>query len=220
MSNENTLHTYIKDMICNDSSCQEIKLGSYYADVKIGNRVYEVQTKYLYKLCEKIEYYLECGYDVEVVYPLVEHKSCQYIKDNKIQKVTKRSHVGKIQDSLYEIYSIRKFIGKISIKIVSLDLVDSRVVDSDKAVERKNSTSDDKIPTKINYILELKEYKDFYKLLPSGLENEFTSKDFLAVSKMKKAYVGYALRVLEHTGIIERNGHIGRYIKYRVIAPN
>lgn len=218
MSNENTLHQYLKDMITKDSSCQEIKVGSYYADVKIGNKVYEIQTRYLYKLKDKLEYYLKCGYDIEVIYPLVEHKSCQYILDGVIQKTTKRSTVGKIQDSLYEIYSIREFIGKINIKIVVLDLIDYRIVKSENAVTRRNSTASDKIPAQISNILELRESRDFIKMVPASLKEEFTSKNFLADSKMNKAYVGYALRVLEDTGVIVRDGHVGRFIRYRRLS--
>ena len=214
MSNESALHKLLKDSISKDSSCQEVKLGNYIADVKVGNKVYEIQTKDLYRLKDKIRYYLSCGYDICVIYPLVEHKKYQYKVNGVVKKETRRSHVGKIQDSLYEIYSIREFIGKIEIKIVSIDLVDSIRVSEGCALTRKNGTCKEKIPQKINEIWCLRNTGDFKVMIPQGLEREFTSKNFVACSKMKKSYAGYALNVLEFTGIIKRDGHIGRCIKY------
>lgn len=66
---EKTLHNVLKRAVEPDTSCHEIPVGRYVADVRNAHGFFEIQTRSLYKLKEKAAFFLEQG-PLTVVYPV------------------------------------------------------------------------------------------------------------------------------------------------------
>ena len=65
---EKKLHAALKRFYAKDSTCLEVPLGRFVADVFDGERVVEVQTRQFARLEKKLRFFLE-RYPVTVVYP-------------------------------------------------------------------------------------------------------------------------------------------------------
>ncbi|MBR1563704.1 MAG: hypothetical protein IJ645_10920, partial [Ruminococcus sp.] len=66
---EKTLHAVLKTYFEPDPDSQEIRVGSFVADICCENGIIEIQTRQFYRLVKKLEAFLEYA-DVTVVYPL------------------------------------------------------------------------------------------------------------------------------------------------------
>ena len=69
---EKTIHAILKYYLEPNASCHEIRVGSFFADIKNEQGIFEIQTRQFYKLQGKLAVFLE-QYPVTVVYPIVRH---------------------------------------------------------------------------------------------------------------------------------------------------
>ena len=73
--NEKRLHRVLKEFVCEDESCFEVKLGGSVADVFCDGVITEIQTGSFYPLKKKIEgYLLSTEYSVRIVHPIISEK--------------------------------------------------------------------------------------------------------------------------------------------------
>ena len=68
--NEHTLHGVLKNLFEPDTTKQEIKIGRYIADIADDNKIIEIQTRDFSKFRKKLQYFLDIGKEVRVVYPV------------------------------------------------------------------------------------------------------------------------------------------------------
>ena len=66
---EKTVHSTLKQYLSGDLANQEIKIGSYYADVCVDGHIFEIQTRQFSKLQNKLEFFLK-EHPVTIVYPV------------------------------------------------------------------------------------------------------------------------------------------------------
>ena len=66
---EKTVHSTLKQYLSGDLAYQEIKIGSYYADVCIDGHIFEIQTRQFNKLRSKLDFFLK-DHPVTVVFPV------------------------------------------------------------------------------------------------------------------------------------------------------
>ena len=66
---EKRLHAALKRYYAPDSSCLEVPIGRYVADVFDGERIVEIQTRQFARLAGKLQFFLE-RYPTTVVYPM------------------------------------------------------------------------------------------------------------------------------------------------------
>ena len=71
---EYQLHRELKAYFMADPLFHEQPVGPYVADIRCGNEIVEIQSKDLYKMKAKLDYYLSEGFSVTVVYPVVLEK--------------------------------------------------------------------------------------------------------------------------------------------------
>lgn len=199
---EKSVHAQLKNLIA-DEKFQEIKCGRYVADIKIDNTIYEIQTQQFKKLIPKLEYYISCGYNIVVVYPLIQQSYINYIDElNDIVDRRKSSYKRYIQDIFKELYWIKDYIvnEQIKLTIVALEVEEYKQLNG---VSKYRATKIDKVPTKVVSSIDLCKIDDFYKFLPDTLPKEFDSNMYKKHTHSRSKYLGSGLKMLRELGIIQ-----------------
>ena len=111
-----------------------------------------------------------------------------------------------------ELYWIVDYLDNplVELNIILLDVEEYKYLDGYEQNSKKRATKIDKVPTKINEIIQIKSISDLTKFLPDTLPEKFTSKDFIKYSKCNKRWAGSGLKMLRDKGIIniiEKHGN-------------
>lgn len=221
---EKVLHRTLKYYLCNDEQYHEIKVskeskGVLFADIKIDNQIYEIQTRSFNALREKLAEFLK-KYQVTVVYPIASHKTIFKINDeNHLISNKKSPKKGNPLEIFYELYKIKIYLNNpnLSFKIIMLDMDEYR-----KEVKKKHYRSSGyerivQIPKKIERIINLKSKDDYLNLLNEYQLNEnFISKEFAKATHLTIKKAGVVLNVLTSMEIISRIGKVNRSYLYRL----
>ena len=96
--NEKKLHKTLKKLYALEYSGKtEVKNGPYIADIECPEKkIIEIQTSTVSSLAKKIEYFLNEGFSVKVVYPLPEVKRIRTLDQNGKTVSERKSPVKKI----------------------------------------------------------------------------------------------------------------------------
>ena len=106
---EKTVHSTLKQYLSRDLSCQEIKIGSYYADVCVEDHIFEIQTRQFNKLRAKLDFFLT-EHPVTVVYPITNYNYLRWVTPNtgEITAPKKSTRHGNPLQVFAELYRIRR----------------------------------------------------------------------------------------------------------------
>lgn len=204
---EKSVHSTIKDYLEPNKENQEVKVGKYIADIKNENNIIEIQTKDFKKLIPKINYYLECKYNVKIIYPIIMEKYTNWVDKETHQIVERRKSPikGSIQDFLIELYWVYEYLEKeeFNISLVLINAEEYKYLDGYGHNNKKHATKIDKIPTKIIKEINIGSIDELSILIPDTLNKEFTSKDFIKESRCKKKWIGSGIKLLREIGVIE-----------------
>ena len=209
--NEKIIHAALKNYFAPFSDEQEVKIGSFFADAVNENGIFEIQTKQLYKLREKLAVFLEST-RVNLVHPFICESKTLFINGEgeivKREKPRKNSSWLKIFE---ELYSIRNFLRNDNLKIIIVKLKAEKIVSFDggeipdlrnKNVRKKCKI--EKIPTEIVEEIRFEKAEDFRRLLPEKLPENFTKKEFCKAAG--EANSSLRLEVLREIGIVKAVG--------------
>lgn len=216
---EKFIHQFLKYFICEDSSKHEIIIGNRVADCVINNHIYEIQTRSLYKLKDKLSLFLK-EYKVTVVFPVYNSKLVKYIDENgEVVSVRKSPKKGCPLDLLPELYALYRFLENpnFAIKIIIMEIEETQTTRIDK-YKRKKRTPIDKYPLDIIDIIDITSSNSLRNILPKELldNQSFTANDFNRLVKLKGRKASNALQVLKKLNIIEFIGKDNRKYLYRV----
>jgi len=105
---EKRLHAALKRYYAPDSSCLEVPIGRYVADVFDGTRIVEIQTKQFARLVGKLHFFLE-RYPTTVVYPMPRTRYLVWTdpETGETKPPRKSPVIGKPLDAFHELYHIR-----------------------------------------------------------------------------------------------------------------
>lgn len=216
---ERTLHAALKRYFEPDTSKHEIKYKGYIADILREGEIIEIQTRGLYRLRRKLSVMLE-EMRVTLVYPVTRRKWLVWVDPETGEAVSKRRSpkVGRCCDALFELYGVRELLTNPSLRlrVVMTDVEEYRRLDGWSKNKKRGSTRSERIPVEIGEIIEIDRPEDFEKLLPDGLESEFTADDFHRAGGMSLKGAQTALNVLGYVGAVERVGKKGRAYLWRV----
>ena len=216
---EKSIHSLVKDYIEPNKEYQEVKVGNYIADIKKDNVIYEIQTQQFKKLLGKINYYIKNNYKTIIVYPIAQNKYINWVEPSSMDIVERRKtpHKGVIQDMFKELYWIVDYLEHplVELNIILLDAEEYKYLDGYGQNCKKRATKIDKVPTKVNEIIQIKSIKDLSKFIPNTLPENFTSKDFIKHSKCNKRWAGSGLKMLREKGIIQIVGKQGSSFIYK-----
>jgi len=216
---ERSLHKILKFYLEPDESFHEIKVNGSIADIKKGDEIIEIQTRSMSRLLPKLEKFLP-DHKVTVVYPLDHTKYIRWI-DKKTGETTERRKSPKsatVFDSVYELYNIRRFIGdrNLSLKLIFLNVEEYRYRNEMAFGKRRNKVRAERIPTSIEYAVDIREPDDYRIFIPNGLADHFSVADFNRAVGGRFSYGYSAISILRAAGLVDDGERIGRSIKYKL----
>lgn len=218
---EKTLHALLKNYFEPDEEKQEVKVGSYYADIFTGSEIIEIQTRQFNRLRDKLEIFL-AEYPVTVVYPVLGKKWLYWV--DRESGVVSSGRVSNRRGSVYEVcielYRIKQYLKnpKLRVQVLVLEAEEYRYLDGWGKDRKKGATKCDKIPTRIMGELCLNSLADYRLLLPEGLPEEFGTQEFSKTAHISRSLAQMVLNILYDTGTVERVGKQGNAWIYRACA--
>lgn len=219
---EKTLHSILKNYFEPNEEKQERKISGFVADIQKENQIIEIQTRQFNRLRKKLDAFLTIT-DVMVVYPVVRTKWLVWIDEDTGETTKKRKSpkCGKPYEAFYELYKIKNYLKNPRFKlcIVMLDAVEYRSLNGWSANKKKGSTRYERIPTEIVDGIYINNIRDYVKLIPDGLGEQFTSKDFMKASGLSISVSKTALNVLNFVEAVTRVGKQGNRYIYQLNRP-
>lgn len=221
--NEKILHAALKNYYAPFADEQEIKIGGYFADAVCEDGIFEIQTRQLYKLKDKLREFLKCS-RVTVVYPAPSALGTLYLNEDsgELVKETPMRKINSLLKVFEELYSIREFLPDENLRIIIARLkIQKRVYFrgneipdlTKRNVKKKIRT--EKMPLDFCEEIILENKTDYARFLPtSPLPDEFTKKEF--AKAVGESASSLRLEVLRTAGIIEKIGKKGNSNLYRV----
>lgn len=214
---EKTVHAVLKNYLSPDSSCHEIKIKNYYADIYSEDGIIEIQTSNFNKLRKKLSVFLELT-NVTIVYPIPSTKYLRWVNvdTGEVSPPRKSPKKGTPYMVFPELYKIKDFLThpNLRLHIILLDLEEYKLLDGWSKDKKKGATKSDKIPLAIANEVHIHNISDYEKLIPDTLSKTFTSRDYKKESGLYKAHANIALNVLHNIGALNRIGKEGRYYIY------
>ena len=219
--NEKAIHAALKNYYAPFSDEQEVKIGGYFADAVCEDGIFEIQTRQLYKLKDKLGAFLEFS-RVTVVYPSACVLGTVYINEDsgEIVKETPPRKISSLLKVFEELYSIRGFLNSENLRIIITRLnVQKRVYFRGNELPNIASRSArkkcriEKIPLEFRDEIILENKADYKRFLPEGLDGEFTKKDFARA--VGESASSLRLEVLRTVGVVEKVGQRGKSYLYR-----
>lgn len=220
--NEKLIHATLKNYYAPYSDEQEIKIGSFFADAVSEDGIFEIQTKALYRLKEKLRTFLEYS-RVTVVHPVIGEYRTLFISEDTgeiADETQPRKQYSKLK-IFEELYSIREFLNHENLSVILVRLkIEKRVYfRGEKVPDMRNRAARKKclikqVPLEITEELRLDIPRDYAIFLPDKLPESFTKKQLCAAAKECRASL--RTEVLRTAGIIVKVGEEGREYVYKV----
>lgn len=216
---EKTVHSTLKQYLSGDLAYQEIKIGSYYADVCIDGHIFEIQTRQFNKLRSKLDFFLK-DHPVTVVYPVTNTNYLRWVTPDtgEITPPKKSTRRGNPLQVFAELYRIRSFLShpNFSLKIVMMDMEEYRMLDGYGKDKKKRASKCDKFPLKLVAEYDVETPADYMMLLPAELPDSFTAKEFAKLAKIPVALAQTTLLLLSELHIVLRTGKQGNAYIYEL----
>ena len=216
---EKTVHSVLKQYRARDISCQEIKIGTFFADVLVDGRIFEIQTRQFNKLRKKLDYFLP-QYPVTVVYPMTHRNYLRWVspETGEVSSSRKSPRVGNPLQVFKELYRIRPVLANpnFSLKIVLLDTEEYRMLDGYSRDRKKGATKCDKLPLSLVAEYDIETPADYMMLLPAELPDTFTAKEFAKLAHISLSLAQTALLLLSELSVVNRIGKDGRSYLYEL----
>ena len=214
---EKTPHAVLKYYLESDVSYHEIRVGSFFSDIKNEQGIFEIQTKQFHRLRDKLSLFLE-QYPVTVVYPIVRHNYLHWIEPETgcIHPPRRSPKIGTIYHVLPELYQIKSFLNhpNFRLKLILFDVSEYRYLDGYGPNRKKRATRCDRIPSALFAEEDFYTQEDYVKFLPNNLPTPFTSRDYHLATKLPLKTASTALHVLHEKQIIIRTGKHGNAFLY------
>ncbi|MCY3410911.1 MAG: hypothetical protein INQ03_04655 [Candidatus Heimdallarchaeota archaeon] len=216
--NESNLHNAIKYRYSNNVHQHEVKVGRYHIDVKLDNKLVEIQTGNLGSIRNKLRALLK-KYHVMLVIPIYGIKYIRKI-DSLGNEISKRRSPkkGKLEDGFYELLRIPGLLGhpNFEVEILLIEGEEIWVDDGKGSWRRKGWSKINKELISIQDSLALNDVKDYLGLLPSDLPDEFTTRDLVNHSNFNATIAQQLCYTYRMAGFIDQVGKKGRYKLYRI----
>lgn len=214
---ERTLHGVLKLYFEPDTARHEIKLENFVADIVRPDGIIEIQTRGFHKLRKKLETFLAV-HPVTVVYPVARTKWLLWLdpQTGEITKKRRSPKTGRPFEIFHELYAIKPLLLRKNLRlcIVLLDMEEYRRLDGWSHDRKKGSTRFERIPVDIGEEIYISSLEDYKMLIPSGLPQPFTAKDFQKASGLNLKTARTALQILHYVGAAERTGKQGNAYLY------
>ena len=223
---EKRMHAILKNYICADVACHEIKVkdalgqadvkgNGYVADVLRGSNIWEIQTGSMYPMRAKIAWYMQnTPYVVTVVVPVPYRKYINWIEPESgtVQKRSAKPHVTKPTALASELYWLREHLQnpRLRFELLLLEVEEYRLLDGYGKEKKARASKYEKIPTALCGTVVLEKAEDFRMFLPDSLPENFTAAQYAKASGQRGRNAYYALHMLTGAGLLTEGEKIGR----------
>lgn len=218
---EKTLHALLKNYFEPDEAKQEIRMGSYYADIFTGEQIIEVQTRQFNRLRDKLAVFLE-EYPVTVVYPVLGKKWLYWLdkESGEVSPGRVSPRKGSVYEVCVELYRIKQYLKhpNLRVHVLVLEAEEYKYLDGWGKNKKKGASKYDRIPTRIMDELCIESLQDYRRFLPEGLPAEFGTQEFAKAAHISRKLAQVVLNILYDTGTVERVGKQGNAWIYRASA--
>ena len=210
--NEKHIHAALKSYYAPFADEQEIKIGKYFADAVCEDGIFEIQTRSLHLLKEKLKAFTAAAH-VTVVHPIEAITHTTYINagSGEIVRQTPDRRMNRKYEIFRELYSIRELLGSQRLTILLTELkVEKRVVfDGEQIPSLRNRSARKKVyiekfPLELIGEIRLELPCDYMRWLPDSLPQSFTKSELLTLAGDRRDSL--RLEVLRSVGIIEQVG--------------
>lgn len=216
---EKTVHAVLKNFYEPDPAHQEIKVDNFVADILRDSEIIEIQTRSLNAMRRKLDCFLE-KYPVTIVHPIVHTKWLYWIDEQtgEVSARRKSPKTGSQYDAFYELYKIKMYLDhpNLHLCLPLIDVEEYRLLNGWSNDRKRGSSRYDRIPKDLVDEFYIGSINDYLCMIPDGLPEEFTAKDYGKASHLALRYAQTAMTVLRHVGAIELVGKKGRSHVYRV----
>ena len=216
---EHTLHRVMKFYLSPSLENHEIKVGSRFADVMIGQTIYEVQTKSFNLLKDKLAFFLK-DYEVILVHPMAE--STYYYLSNEYGEIIKERKSPRHLKFFYcmrELYRIKEYLKDehLKLRIIMMDMEELRIEKEKTSFMSKGYERENQIPKQIKRIYEINDYHDFLPILfEYDLPEVFTLKEFKKIMHLDERTASITLYLYCYLSLMERIGKRGNSYLYKI----
>lgn len=219
---EKTVHAVLKNYFEPYADSHEQKIGGYVADIVGEDGIIEIQTAGFDKLRKKLEAFLSVG-RVTVVHPIPRQKWIITIDPVTGERGKRRKSPAKgtPYDIFPELYKIKQYLADENFRlcIVMLDVEEyRRPPEENGRGRRRGYVRYDRVPLELAEEIHIDERADWGYFIPSGLPEEYTSKEFGKLSGLSTQYASFVLHVLTKAGAVERIGKKGKSYTYATIV--
>lgn len=220
--NEKLIHAVLKNYYAPYSDEQEVRIGKYFADAVNENGIFEIQTRGLHLLKDKLEAFTQAA-KVTVVHPVEVATRNVYINSQTGEVIdeTPFRRVNKRQKIYEELYSVRSQLTNSRITVILAKLrtekriycPDGKIPDMrSRTVRKKLEIS--RIPLELVEEVVIPLPDGLSCFMPEGLPESFTKKEFCRTANEPQSSL--RLEVLREAGLIERTGSLGKAYVYSV----
>lgn len=216
---EKTMHAVLKEYYQPFSDSQEVKVGSFVADIVSESGIIEIQTRSFYKLIKKLDCFLEfCDVTVVTALPAVKYVSWLNPKTGECTSRRKSPYKASIYNAIHELYSIKYTLDnpRMHLRLLLLEVEDIRYLNGWSKDKKRGSSRCDRIPIDIIDEIEFNCVDDYRQFIPKNLPVEFTSKDFADCAKIHRNTAQTTLNILSYLELVKKVGNSGKTIIYKV----
>ncbi len=217
---EKTVHAILKNYYAPDEKMHEIPIEGSVADIYTGSEIVEIQTRNFNKMRGKLEKFLPLC-PVTLVYPIPHIKWLVWIDEESGElSVPRKSPVrGSAYMAFPELYKIKNFLSNenLRLKLVLLDVEEYRLLNGWSQDRKKGSSRYDRIPKELVEEICIDCRQDYLQLLPYGLEEPFTFREFASQVHIRPSLAQIVLHIMNYLGVVERVGKKGNAYLYRVM---
>lgn len=216
---EKTVHAVVKHYLEPDPAKQEVQLAGMVADIYTGKEIIEIQTRSFDRLRKKLSVFLEIV-PVTVVFPIPDVKWLIWIDEESGEFTGKRKSPVKGNPYMVfpELYKIKPYLKhpNFKLKILMIDMEEYRMLNGWSRDRKKGSSRFDRIPVALKEEWDFVRKEDYMALVPYGIPEPFTAKDFYQYAKFPARLSGIVMNILTYLEVIKRVGKQGRQILYEV----
>lgn len=212
---EKTLHAALKLYLEPDPLCREVGVGRFVADIVNQDGIIEIQTADFGRLREKLDFFLS-AYPVTVVYPVAGRKWLVSVsEEGTMSRRRKSPKAGGPWEILPELYRIRPLLNRpgLGFCVPVLEVEEYRLKDGRG---RRGYTRYERMPVRLLDEVWVREPGERSRLLPPGLPEEFTAKDFCRCGHFSGMAGSLGLSAAREMGAVEQVGTKGKAYLYRM----
>ncbi|MFO7945544.1 MAG: hypothetical protein R6V19_01840 [Armatimonadota bacterium] len=211
------LHEKLQQYYSQQDDDTEVPVSDFRADVLIEDTIYEIQTRNLSAIRDKL-LQLVSDHDVVLVMPLAETKHIVYLDPESGEELRSRRSPKHCTffDAFDELVYLTRFLpaGRGAVELVLTEERELRVDDGEGSWRRDGISIQGRELVEVIETRRFETPADFLSLLPQDLPHRFTTADIAEVCEVRTRLAGRIAYTLRESGAITHVGNKGKAYLY------